>query len=190
MDVTGIFNAGGVLVKNPNYSKSKKNTQPEYITVTDFSQLPSGSTTGTALTDVAYQCAEKNGVILGDYEDWKKYINHGITPNSIEQNLDIQLANNQSFLEKATNSILQTVGSELILGSIKGFSDILDLAGQITGITDGDYTNPVSKFLEEKQEEFKEWAPVFVDPNKHLSNGGLLDSGWWFSNMPSIISSV
>lgn len=24
MDVTGIFNAGGVLVKNPNYSKSKK----------------------------------------------------------------------------------------------------------------------------------------------------------------------
>ena len=190
MDVTGIFNAGGVLVKNPNYSKSKKNTQPEYITVTDFSQLPSGSTTGTALTDVAYQGAEKNGVILGDYDDWKKYINHGITPNSIEQNLDIQLANNQSFLEKATNSILQTIGSELVLGSIKGFSDILDLAGQITGITDGDYTNPVSKFLEEKQEEFKEWAPVFVDPNKHLSNGGLLDSGWWFSNMPSIVSSI
>lgn len=190
MDVTGIFNAGGVLVKNPNYSKSKKNTQPEYITVTDFSQLPSGSTTGTALTDVAYQSAEKNGVILGDYDDWKKYINHGITPNSIEQNLDIQLANNQSFLEKATNSILQTIGSELVLGSIKGFSDILDLAGQITGINDGDYTNPVSKFLEEKQEEFKEWAPVFVDPNKHLSNGGLLDSGWWFSNMPSIVSSV
>lgn len=190
MDVTGIFNAGGVLVKNPNYSKSKKNTQPEYITVTDFSQLPSGSTTGTALTDVAYQSAEKNGVILGDYDDWKKYINHGITPNSIEQNLDIQLANNQSFLEKATNSILQTIGSELVLGSIKGFSDILDLAGQITGINDGDYTNPVSKFLEEKQEEFKEWAPVFVDPNKHLSNGGLLDSGWWFSNMPSIVSSI
>lgn len=190
MDVTGIFNAGGVLVKNPNYSKSKKNTQPEYITVTDFSQLPSGSTTGTALTDVAYQGAERNGVILGDYDDWKKYINHGITPNSIEQNLDIQLANNQSFLEKATNSILQTIGSELVLGSIKGFSDILDLAGQITGITDGDYTNPVSKFLEEKQEEFKEWAPVFVDPNKHLSNGGLLDSGWWFSNMPSIVSSI
>lgn len=190
MDVTGIFNAGGVLVKNPNYSKSKKNTQPKYITVTDFNQLPSGSTTGTALTDVAYQGAEKNGVILGDYDDWKKYINHGITPNSIEQNLDIQLANNQSFLEKATNSILQTVGSELVLGSIKGFSDILDLAGQITGITDGDYTNPISKFLEEKQEEFKEWAPVFVDPNKHLSNGGLLDSGWWFSNMPSIVSSI
>lgn len=120
----------------------------------------------------------------------EKYINHGITPNSIEQNLDIQLANNQSFLEKATNSILQTIGSELVLGSIKGFSDILDLAGQITGINDGDYTNPVSKFLEEKQEEFKEWAPVFVDPNKHLSNGGLLDSGWWFSNMPSIVSSI
>ncbi len=190
MDVTGIFNAGGVLVKNPNYSKSKKNTQPKYITVTDFSQLPSGSTTGTALTDVAYQGAEKNGIIFGDYDDWKKYINHGITPNSIEQNLDIQLANNQSFLEKATNGILQTIGSELVLGSIKGFSDILDLAGQITGITDGDYTNPVSKFLEEKQEEFKEWAPVFVDPNKHLSNGGLLDSGWWFSNMPSIVSSI
>lgn len=64
MDVTGIFNAGGVLVKNPNYSKSKKNTQPEYITVTDFSQLPSGSTTGTALTDVAYQGAEKMVLFL------------------------------------------------------------------------------------------------------------------------------
>lgn len=190
MDVTGIFNAGGVVVKNPNYSKSKKNTQPKYITVTDFSQLPSGSTTGTALTDVAYQGAERNGVILGDYKDWKKYINHGITPNSIEQDLDIQLANNQSFLEKAGNSLLQTVVNEIGIGTVKGFSDILDLAGQITGVSDGDYTNPLSKYLEEKQEEFREWAPVFVDPNKNIANGGLLDSGWWFSNMPSIMSSV
>ena len=133
MDVAGIFNAGGVVVKNPNYSKSKKNTQPQYITVTDFSQLPSGSTTGTALTDVAYQGAEKNGVILGNYDDYKKYINHGITPNSIDQDLDIQLANSQGFWTKAFNGLAQAVVSEIGLGTLKGFSDIFDLAGKITG---------------------------------------------------------
>lgn len=190
MDVAGIFNAGGVVVKNPNYSKSKKNTQPQYITVTDFSQLPSGSTTGTALTDVAYQGAEKNGVILGNYDDYKKYINHGITPNSIDQDLDIQLANSQGFWTKAFNGLAQAVVSEIGLGTLKGFSDIFDLAGKITGLSDGDYTNPVSKYLEDKQEEFKEFAPVYVDPNKNIFNGSLHDPGWWFSNMPSIVSTI
>jgi len=190
MDVTGIFNAGGVVVKNPNYTKSKKNTQPKYITVTDFSQLPSGSTTSTALTDVAYQGAEKNGVILGDYNDYKKYINHGITPNSIDQDLDIQLANSQGFWTKAFNGLAQAAVSEIGLGTLKGFSDIFDLAGQITGLSDGDYTNPVSKYLEDKQEEFKEFAPVYVDPNKNIFNDGLHDPGWWFSNIPSIVSTV
>lgn len=36
MDIQAIFNAGGTVIKNPNYRKGKKNTEPEYITVSDL----------------------------------------------------------------------------------------------------------------------------------------------------------
>lgn len=124
-----------------------------------------------------------------DSKEADKYRKYGINYNHWE-NLDKQLADSQSAWSKFYNAMQQTVVSELGIGIVKGFSDLFDLLGEITGINDGDYTNPVSKFLEEKQEEFRNYAPIYSDPDVNISNGGLLDAGWWASNIPSIASSL
>ena len=188
MDIQSIFNAGGTVIKNPNYKKGKKNTQPEYITVSD---LDSGvAPDGSLVAGIAYDAAAKGQQsILGRNGELDKYINAGLTPNGWED-LDSQLAETQGIFSKFGNALAQAVVSEFALGTIKGFSDLFDLIGQGVGLADGDYSNPVSEFLEEKQEEFRNFAPIYSDPNLHISNGGLLDAGWWASNIPSIVSSL
>lgn len=188
MNIQAIFNAGGTVIKNPNYKKGKKNTEPEYITVSD---LDSGVKPDSSIVaDTAYDAAARGEqAILGRNGELDKYIEHGLTPNGWE-NLDSQLAEQQGAFSKFSNALAQTVVSELTLGTAKGFSDLFDLIGQGVGLADGDYSNPVSSFLEEKQEEFRNFAPIYSDPNLHISNGGLLDAGWWASNIPSIISSL
>ena len=188
MDIQSIFNAGGTVIKNPNYKKGKKNTQPEYITVSD---LNSGvKPDGSLIADIAYNAAAQgNQDILGRGKELDKYVKHGLTPNDWE-NLDKDLAEAQGFFTKAGNSLAQAIVSEVGLGTLKGFSDLIDLVGQATGRSDGDYTNPVSQKLEEWQEEFREYAPIYRDESLNISNGGLTDAGWWFSNLPSVLSSL
>ena len=188
MDIQAIFNAGGTVIKNPNYRKGKKNIEPEYITVSD---LDSGiKPDGSIVADIAYDAAAKGEQsILGRNGELDKYIERGLTPNGWE-NLDSQLAEQQGAFSKFGNALAQTLVSELTIGTAKGFSDLFDLIGQGVGLSDGDYSNPVSELLEEKQEEFRNFAPIYSDPHLHISNGGLLDAGWWASNIPSIISSL
>ena len=175
MDIQSIFNAGGTVIKNPNYKKGKKNTQPEYITVSD---LNSGvKPEGSLIADIAYNAAAQgNQDILGRGKELDKYVKHGLTPNDWE-NLDKQLVEQQSALSKFSNAFAQAIVSEVGLGTLKGFSDLVDLVGQATGISDGDYTNPVSQKLEEWQEEFRNYAPVYSNPDLNMSNGGLTDAG-------------
>lgn len=188
MDIQAIFNAGGTVIKNPNYRKGKKNIEPEYITVSD---LDSGvKPDGSIVADIAYDAAAKGEQsILGRNGELDKYIEYGLTPNGWE-NLDSQLAEQQGTFSKFSNALAQTLVSELAIGIPKGVSDLFDLIGQGVGLSDGDYSNPVSEFLEEKQEEFRNFAPIYSDPNLHASNGGLLDAGWWANNIPSIVSSL
>lgn len=142
--------------------------------------------------------------ILTNTDKLDEYIKHGITP-VVGDNLDKYLADTQSWLTKWGNGIAQTLVSELLIGIPKAFSDlagaaeqmgiaginkIADAVGSSLHISDGDYTNPVSNFLEEQQEAFRKFAPVYVDPDVNILNGGLKDAGWWASNMPSIMSSL
>lgn len=188
MDIQSIFNAGGTVVKNPNYKKGKKNTQPEYITVSDLDSgvVPDGS----LVADIAYDAAAKGQQsILGRNGELDKYINAGLTPNGWE-NLDKQLADSQSAMSKWGNALVQAVASETVLGTGKAISDLFDLIGQATTISSPDYTNPVSQTLENWQEAVRNYAPIYVDPNINVLNGGLLDAGWWASNIPSVMSSL
>ena len=83
MDIQSIFNAGGTVIKNPNYKKGKNNTQPEYITVSD---LNSGVTPdGSLVAGIAYDAAAKGEQsILGRNGELDKYIKAGLTPNGWE----------------------------------------------------------------------------------------------------------
>ena len=177
-----IKNNGQRLVANPAYNpKSKKNTQPSSILVPDIG-LPNDVATNMAVTDYLNQYSI-------DAAENEKYRKEGLNWNPRE-NFDLMLAERQSNWSKLTNALGQTLVSEVLLGTAKGLSDLVDFVGQKVGLSDHDYSNPVSQYLEEKQEEFKEWAPVYADPSKNIKNGGLADFGWWMSNMPSIASSL
>lgn len=183
MDILDFINKEGKKeVPNPLFKpKSKKNIQPRSIVVQDLDPD----------NDTAVNMAVADGInqYSIDSKTADKYRAKGINWNPWE-NLDSQLAEEQGIFAKFGNALAQTVVSELALGTAKGFSDLFDLIGQGVGLSDGDYSNPVSELLEEKQEEFRNFAPIYSDSNLHISNGGLLDPGWWASNIPSIISSL
>lgn len=183
MDVLDFISRNGQrTVANPNYNpKSKKNTEPQSIIVPDIQQFP----------DEAVEMARRDALnqfsIVSNEAD--KYRRFGLNYNR-RDNMDSMLAERQSNWSKLTNALGQTLVSEVLLGTAKGLSDFVDAIGQKVGLSDHNYSNPVSQYLEEKQEEFKEWAPVYADPSKNIKNGGLADFGWWMSNMPSIASSL
>ncbi len=183
MDVLDFINKGGKKeVSNPLFnSKSKKNIQSRSITVQDL-EPDNDAAINMAVADEINQYSI-------DSKTADKYRAEGMNWNPWE-NLDSQLAEQQGTFAKFGNALAQAVVSEFAIGTVKGFSDLFDLIGQGIGLSDGDYSNPVSKFLEEKQEEFRNFAPIYSDSNLHISNGGLLDPGWWASNIPSIVSSL
>ncbi len=183
MDVLDFINKEGKKeIPNPLFNpKSKKNIQPRSIIVQDLN--PDNDTA------VNMAVADEINQYSVDSKTADKYRAKGINWNPWE-NLDSHLAEEQGVFSKFGNALAQTVVSELALGIPKGISDLFDLIGQGVGLSDGDYSNPVSEFLEEKQEEFRNFAPIYSDPNLHISNGGLLDAGWWASNIPSIVGSL
>lgn len=179
MDILDFVNKEEV---NPRFnSKSKKNIQVGNLIAQDL-QPDNDAAINMAVADAMNQYSI-------DSKTADKYRARGINWNPWE-NLDSRLAEEQGIFSKFGNALAQTLVSELTLGTIKGFSDLFDLIGQSVGLADEDYSNPVSKLLEEKQEEFRNFAPIYSDQKLHISNGGLLDAGWWASNMPSIISSL
>lgn len=183
MDIFDFINKEGKKeVPNPLFNpKSKKNIQPRSIVVQDLDPD----------NDAAVNMAVADGInqYSIDSKTADKYRARGMNWNPWE-NLDAQLAEEQGTFAKFGNALAQTLVSELTLGTVKGISDLFDLIGQGVGLSDKDYSNPVSRLLEEKQEEFRNFAPVYSDSNLNISNGGLLDAGWWASNIPSIVSSL
>lgn len=190
MDVQSIFNAGGTVIKNPNYTK--KNGQPEYITVADLNKpvTPEGSKTA----DIMYQAAAQgNQDILGRNGELDKYIDKGITPT--DKNLpvlDKMLADRQSATAKWFNGLSQAVVSEVTLGTLKGFTDLFDfVTSKILHLTEDDYQNAASTAIQEWQDAFNNnIAPIYRDENLNIQNGGLKDAGWWASNLPSVASTL
>jgi len=183
MDTSKAFEHNGIYeIPNPNYKKGSKK-QPKTIQTDNFFK--------TSGVNVSPEVSMFNKAALDTWQmqDTQKYHELGITPNKIS-NLTNELARTQSVGKKWLNAAGQTLISEITLGTAKGFSDLVDLIGQSVGLSDKDYTNPVSQYLEQKQEEFRNWAPIYTYEDVNITNGGLLDGSWWASNIPSIASAL
>lgn len=183
MDVLEFINNNGKKkVPNPNYNaKSKKRGEPRTIEVPDlgYNEDPR---VNLAIQDFTNQTSISA-------KEAEKYNKAGLNWNNWE-NLDKQLSDSQSAWSKWKNALAQTVVSEIGLGTVIGITDLFDMIGQAIGISDSNYQNPLSTYLTEKQEEFRNYAPVYSDSSLNISNGGLLDAGWWASNIPSVASSL
>ena len=91
--------------------------------------------------------------------NWERYENYGIVPHPFVTDYDIKklAAKYQSNWEKAGRSLFQGIYNEAIVGTLKGFMDIIDvtIAGLSKNKTVGEFTNPVTKMLEEYQEQIR-----------------------------------
>ena len=192
MDVQDLINRNGKKeIPNPNYNpNSKKNTVPPTITVDDLDPLES--------TDPGLLKSIANSTPLLSGDDIEKYRKYGINYNRREanligsRNLDYQLAEAQSNWEKAGNALLQTVVSEIGLGTIGGFVDLFDfVASKVFGAGEDDYQSELGNAIRNAQEGFRNnVAPIYQRPGSNIQNGGMGDFGWWMSNIPSIASSL
>lgn len=182
MNVNNVFNAGGALIKNPNYAPG--NGQPEYITSVNANPLAEGFFDDSA---------RGNNAIVGTTKDGLKAAKYNITQNRWED-LDTVLAEKQSNWEKTWNSAKQTVWNEIVLGTGIGLADLCDFV--IGGIIrkavgeENDYSNPVSEYLKGVQEQYKEDNPIYMTTGVNIANGGLNNWGWYMNNMPSVASTL
>lgn len=193
MDFEEIKNmaTNGASYINPSPSKSKKNPSPKILSTIDPIKI---AELATGFADREINEGLTSGKVLTNQANKADQLRHyGVTPNASIVDVDKVLAESQSNLRKLGSAVSQAVVSEIGLGTVRGAADLFDFIGNaVTGnLANNDYTNPVSKKIQEWQDYFNtEVAPIYADPNLDITNGGLTDFGWWASNMPSIMSSV
>ena len=145
---------------------------------------------------------ERNAFLQSyDKDYWDSYAKYNVFPTHAksQEDLDKERAENQSGIEQFGRFLGQSLGNEVVLGTVRGIFDMVDAAvnaaraidAAVTGNTDNlrnDYTNPVSKWLTDQQDKLRQrWEIYERDPNKSWAIG---DFGWWMNNATSILSSV
>ena len=106
-----------------------------------------------------------------------------------KENKDRERAINQPWYEQLRNMLDQMVINEVAVGTVKAFSDIFNSAIEVFQPEDErNYTNPVSEWLEEQQNKFRDTHPIYREnPTKAWD---IADTGWWFDNGVSVMSTV
>lgn len=171
--------------KNPQYGGKKDKVNPPRILKTPEDYVDRST---NEIADITERYATDLSHLLPNAERYGKV---GLTINKSGENYEKNFAKLQSNWDKAYNSLARTLYSELTLGTIKAFSDIADAVGQAIGVSDHDYSNPVSQTLEEWQNSFNESHYIGSDPDENtILDGGFGNFGWWANQMPSIISSL
>lgn len=107
---------------------------------------------------------------------------------------EIRKAVQQGTLAKIGNSLEQLVVDEILLGTLKGFTDIYDaFVGHVwdkyvNGKENNDYTSAASGWLEQLQDKNKEAFKIYREnPYKSFDFG---DIGWWADNFVSVGSTL
>ena len=184
MNIDAILNNDGYHVPNPNYKKG--NGEPKFVISDDPRYAPRTS------AGMFFESAQRGDLnTIGTVDEYRKYIENGITPREGDNPRDYEkvLAANQPILEKARNSLIQTI-SEATLGTVKAFADLFDLVTLSQMQKDNDYQNPISTQLEKWQKQIRESLPIHQNPDVNILNGGLFDSSFIFAGLPSVVSSL
>ncbi|MBS1960713.1 MAG: hypothetical protein JST04_00750 [Bdellovibrionales bacterium] len=128
--------------------------------------------------------------------DVKKYDPYltTIRPDKGLDVLDRERADAQPWTEQGFNSVKQIVGDQIIGGTAKAIGAIFELPQAIYDEThnkDADFSNFMTDLGDNISEHVKEASPIYQKyPNEHFTAKNLKDSGWWFSNIPSMVSAL
>lgn len=121
----------------------------------------------------------------------EKYLKYGVMPSGyVEPDiLDLQRAKSQSRIEQFGRMLGQATVNEVILGTIRGFSDIFDSAiNALKGFTFDDYSNPVSQYLEDLQNQVRENWAIYQEENDGGFHMG--DFAWWMNGTVSAATTL
>lgn len=123
------------------------------------------------------------GLVLDDYTQYVPDVRR-------LQNIDLQRAMNQPWHHQAGRAAAQMVG-EVVGGTIEGLGSIpeffITLGEEAQGKA-SDFDNALIEFGRDLREGIADATPIYrTNPN---STFDVLDSGWWFSHMPSVASSL
>lgn len=183
MDILKFAQEGNVR-DNPDYNPKTKKGALQPPTITDYNPGTSISDEGRSVLGrtLAKGIYNLNQYDVDKYTPYNVYIN----PYNTEEELNKERAENQGVLEQTGRFVGQAVGSEVVLGTLREFSDLVDAAGQLIGVSDDDYTNPVSSQLAEWQDAIRERFEIYrTNPDENFDFG---DTGWWLGNAVSIAS--
>lgn len=133
------------------------------------------------------QVSDQLGTAKLDTGAYKEYVDN-LTVHSRFN--DLNRARNQSGWEQARNAIVQAT-AEVVGGTISGFGSIPEFFEALMQNQQGkdmDFTNGMMEFGEAIMGGSRDEFPIFrTNPNKAFDIG---DSGWWWSNVPSVASSL
>ena len=185
MDILKFAQEGNVR-DNPDYNPKTKKGTVLSPTITDYNPGTSVSDEGRSVLGrtLAKGIYNLNQYDVDKYTPYKIYVN----PYDALEDLNKERAKNQGILEQNGRFLGQAIGSEVIIGSLRAFSDLADAAGRLIGVADDDYTNPVSSQLAEWQDAIRERLEIYrKNPDSNFDFG---DTGWWFGNAVNIATTL
>lgn len=125
-----------------------------------------------------------------DKDLYDKYIKYNVPlGNNINyDDIQAQLANNQSRFEKLANSSMQMLVNEIVYGTLLGFTNGYDAVANLFNKEENDFSSEASKILIEAQDKLRETYDIFRrNPDKAFD---VLDLGWWAEQQVNIASSL
>lgn len=176
----------GTTVPNPNYKKgAKKGLSSIPRLHSDNIEDVKDPTDATArvISEQTYGLTNLRDE-ANKFSKNKAYIN----PISSQEELEYERAKNQPLMTQFGHMLGQALGNEIILGTVRGFSDLFDAA--VNDFSDkNDYTNPVSRTIEDWQSYVRdELLPIYQKQNDegfHIN-----DFGWWMNGLTSAATTV
>nr|DAN91763.1 MAG TPA: hypothetical protein [Crassvirales sp.] len=183
----------GGIIANPSYNpKTKKGReQPQYIQQTAPSQVYD---MGAAIGRSSRQIYFDNSSLGLTADEWKKEQAAGATvsPYYNQDERNKHKARAQSGAAVFGNTLVQMLGSEAAVGTVKGIFDLIDRGvNAVKSDPEDDYRDDVTgvgAILEDVQEQIREQFPIYREnPDK---NWDITDGAWWGQNMTNIGSSL
>ena len=176
----------GTTVPNPNYKKGAK----KGLSAIPRLQSDNIEDVRDPVDATARVISEENYGLTYLRDEANKFSKNKayINPISTQEELERERAKNQSIMTQFGHMLGQAIGNEVLLGTIRGFSDIFDAAASIA-TQNNDYTNPVSQQIEEWQDYVRdELLPIYQKENDEGFHFD--DFGWWMNGAVSSATTV
>ena len=176
----------GTTVPNPNYKKGAKKG------LSSISRLHSDNIEDVKdPTDATARVISEQTYGLTNLRDEANKFSKNrayINPISSQEELEYERAKNQPLMTQFGHMLGQALGNEIILGTVRGFSDLFDAAVNVFS-DENDYTNLVSRTIEDWQSYIRdELLPIYQKQNDegfHID-----DFGWWMNGTVSSATTV